>query len=298
MKKLLADITEAIKGYYDDLITVLPKLGIAFMVLILTLVIAGWLRNISRRTLSTRMEDPLLADFLSRVINTLFLIIGFVVILKIIGLGGAAASLLAGAGIGAFVIGFAFKDIGENFLAGILMAFKRPFKIGDIIETQGITGKVISLTLRDTQVKTFSGKDVFIPNGAIMKNPIINRTIDGYLRYEFTVGLAYEDNLKEGIKIIKTTIQNTAGVLQEKGREVKVLFEELGTSTVNATAYFWVNMDDPNISGLAVQSDAIEATVIALSEAGYYLPADIIEIKNYQDKTLAMQEHSQSSKGD
>lgn len=296
MSNLLEDITQAIKSYYDDLVAVLPKLGIAFLVLIITLIIAGWLRRFSRRALGNRMEDPLLADFLSRVLNTILVIIGFVVILNIIGLGGAAASLLAGAGIGAFVIGFAFKDIGENFLAGILMAFKRPFKIGDIIETQDITGKVISLTLRDTQIKTFSGKDVFIPNGAIMKNPIINRTIDGYLRYQFSIGLAYEDNLREGINIIRNTIQNTPGVLNEDGREVKVLFEELGTSTVNATAYFWVNMDHPKISGVAVQSEAIEATVTALSDAGYYLPADIIEIKNYQDKSLFMEDLRQAVK--
>ncbi|HAZ24509.1 MAG TPA: mechanosensitive ion channel protein MscS, partial [Algoriphagus sp.] len=99
------------------------------------------------------------------------------------------SGLLAGAGITAFVIGFALKDIGENFLAGILLAFKRPFKVGDTVDINGIRGVVLNLNLRDTQIKTPDGKDVFIPNATIIKNPLVNFTIDGFLRYDFIVGL-------------------------------------------------------------------------------------------------------------
>ena len=249
--------------------------------------IAAWIRSFSRQTMSKRMQDPLLSNFLARVIYFALVVLGIVIVLQIIGLGGAAASLLAGAGIGAFVIGFAFKDIGENFLAGIMMAFKRPFNIGDVIETGDVTGKVVGLSLRDTQIKTFAGKDVFIPNGTIMNNPIINRTIDGYLRYDFTVGLDYEDNLKEGVAIIKKTVQETPGVLDIPGKQVNVLLEELAVSTVNVTAYLWIDMDDPKTVGVNVLSEAMERTVVALAKAGYYLPADIVEIKNYQENIIA-----------
>ena len=80
--------------------------------------------------------------------------------------------MLAGAGISAFIIGFALKDIGENFLAGIILAFKRPFRVGDIVDINGLKGKVLTLNLRDTQIKTGDGKDVFIPNAVIIKNPL------------------------------------------------------------------------------------------------------------------------------
>lgn len=287
MNELLNDTLETIKNYYDDLVGVLPKVGLAIIVFILMLSIAAWIRSFSRQTMSKRMQDPLLSNFLARVIYLALVVLGIVIVLQIIGLGGAAASLLAGAGIGAFVIGFAFKDIGENFLAGIMMAFKRPFNIGDVIETGDVTGKVVGLSLRDTQIKTFAGKDVFIPNGTIMNNPIINRTIDGYLRYDFTVGLDYEDNLKEGVAIIKKTVQETPGVLDIPGKQVNVLLEELAVSTVNVTAYLWIDMDDPKTVGVHVLSEAMERTVVALAKAGYYLPADIVEIKNYQENIIA-----------
>ena len=87
--------------------------------------------------------------------------VALLLVLTIIGLGGVATGLLSGAGVGAFVIGFAFKDIGENFLAGILMAFDRPFNVGDTVELGGEKGKVIALNLRNTQVKSFDGIRIF-----------------------------------------------------------------------------------------------------------------------------------------
>jgi small-conductance mechanosensitive channel len=92
-----------------------------------------------------------------------------------------------------FIIGFTFKDIGENFLSGILMAFKSPFRIGDLVQTGDITGYVTSLSLRETTLKSLDGKDVFIPNSTILKEPLSNFTIDGFLRYEFVIGVDYQE---------------------------------------------------------------------------------------------------------
>lgn len=287
MEKLLHDSWKSIQGYYDGLVTFLPKLAIAIVIFLLFLMVAAWLRRFSRRSLNRHMEDPLLADFLSRTIKVATIAIGFIAVLKIIGLGGAATSLVAGAGISAFIIGFAFKDIGENFLAGILMAFKRPFRIGDIVETSDIAGTVVGLTLRDTQIKTFDGKDVFIPNGMIMKNPIVNRTIDGYLRFEFDIGLDYDDDIQEGIRIIQESVQGVAGVLDEPGKKVGIMITNLGTSTVNIKTMFWLDMDDPAISGITVMTNAMQQSMKALTDAGFYLPADILEIKNYHDNSIA-----------
>jgi small-conductance mechanosensitive channel len=105
------------------------------------------------------------------------------VVFRFVGLTGVVSGLLAGAGISAFIIGFALKDIGENFLAGILLAFKRPFRVGDLVDIGGIRGTVLILNLRDTQIKTPDGKDVFIPNANIIKNPLVNFTIDGFISF-------------------------------------------------------------------------------------------------------------------
>lgn len=134
------------------------------------------------------MDDPLLADFLSKTVKAVILIAAGLIFLKTIGLGGTAGSLLAGAGVGAFILGFAFKDIGENFPAGIMLAFNRPFKVGDVVSLEGIEGKVSTMSLRYVHIKTADGRDIFIPNASIIKKPLINLTIDGDLRFDFTLG--------------------------------------------------------------------------------------------------------------
>lgn len=99
-----------------------------------------------------------------------------------------------------------------------MMVFKRFFNIGDVIEIGDVIGKVVGLLLRDMQIKIFVGKDVFIFNGMIMNNLIINCMIDGYLCYDFMVGFDYEDNLKEGVVIIKKIVQEILGVLDIFGK--------------------------------------------------------------------------------
>jgi small conductance mechanosensitive channel len=149
-----SDIWRELLEYYDHLVAFMPKLLMAAMVLFIAWFVARSIRTISDRKLKKQMEDPLLAEFLATLIRTVVFIIGVTIAFKVLGLSGITSSILAGAGITAFVIGFALRDIGENFLAGILMAFKRPFRVGDFVETGAIKGTVVALNIRDTQLKT------------------------------------------------------------------------------------------------------------------------------------------------
>lgn len=285
MGQLFDDVKLQVLGYYDQLVALLPKALLSLIVLFLTFFLAGQFSRFVQKQLDQRIEDPLLAQFFARTVRWLIIISGLLVILRIIGLGEAAASLLAGAGITAFIIGFAFKDIGENFLAGILMAFKRPFRIGDTVETGSIVGKIKGLSLRDTHIKTFDGKDVYVPNGQIMKNPIINYTIDGFIRMDFDIGLDYESDLDKATRIIYQTLEKVSGILWEE-RPPNVVITSLGASAINLTIYFWIDTFDRTVSGLAVKSNAIREVVQALSKGGIYLPSDIMELKIYNDKPI------------
>ena len=288
MEQLIEDLKTQLQGYYDQMVTLLPKVVLAIMVLLFAFYLARKISRFGKTQLNQRMEDPLLAQFFARLIRWLVLIIGFLIILRIVGLGAAAASLLAGAGITAFIIGFAFKDIGENFLAGILMAFKRPFRIGDTIETNGITGVIKGLTLRDTHLKTFDGKDVYVPNGQIMKNPIFNYTIDGFMRLEFVIGLDYGTDLDKATRIIYETLENIHGILWDEGRVPNVVISDLGSSTINITVYFWIDTFDKTVSGLAVKTNAIREVLQALTKGGIQMPSDIMELKTYNDRPIPM----------
>lgn len=295
MENILTDLWNNIQTYYDELIQLLPRLVMAIIVFVVLTFVASRTRRFAYRRLSVRMDDPLLARFLARTIKTTIITIAFLLVLHIIGLSGVAVGLLSTAGLGAFIIGFAFKDIGENFLAGVMLAFNRPFKIGDAVKLDGLEGKVVSLNLRNTQIKTFDGKDVFIPNANIIKNPVINYTIDGFLRAEFKIGLDYEADVNEAINLILITLNKIPGVLKEE-KKPAVYISEPATSTLNLIIYYWIDTFDPNVNGLQLKTDVIKNVLKTLNQAGYYLPADIIELKNYNKSLLKTNEESNNLK--
>ena len=122
-----------LKEFYNKTLEQLPEIGLGILVL-LAFILASWLikKTVSKR-IKPKSKNPLLASFMGKIVAFAISLIGFVFFLQIIGLGGIAKHIVAGAGITTFVLGFAFKDIGENFLSGIILAFNSPFKIGDLI---------------------------------------------------------------------------------------------------------------------------------------------------------------------
>lgn len=240
MNTFLKDLKNEIWQYYDVIISFIPKLIMALVVLTLAWLIARQIRNFFRIRLKNRMEDPLLAEFLSTMIRTLIFIVGLSLAFKILGLGGVTVSIMAGAGITAFIIGFALRDIGENFLAGILMAFKRPFRVGDFVETLGIRGHVVALNIRDTQLKTPDGKDVYIPNANIIKNPLTNFTIDGFLRLDFVVSLPAGSDYEKTTATILQAANQVKGVLRNR-RKTTVNISAIAPGKLDAIVSFWID---------------------------------------------------------
>jgi small conductance mechanosensitive channel len=277
------DLQELINFDWENTRSFLKTTGISLAILLVFFALANFLRRILKKRLLHRMDDPLLANFLSVLFRLGIILIGFMVVFRVIGMTGIVTGLLAGAGITAFVIGFALKDIGENFLAGILLAFKRPFRVGDIVDINGIRGTILTLNLRDTQIKTPDGKDVFIPNGSIIKNPLVNFTIDGFLRYDFIVGLDYGSDYRAAMQLIEEQIQQVEGVLTDS-KKPSVWISELGESTLNLQVTYWVDTFDRNVSDLKVKTEAILVVLTGLEKAGFNLPARVLEIKNYRDQ--------------
>lgn len=240
MQEFLSDIRNEVVQYYDGVVAVTPKILMALLVLAFTWLLARQLRRISDRNLKKRMEDPLLAEFLATMIRLVIFIIGITISFKIVGLGGVTAGILAGAGLTAFVIGFALRDIGENFLAGIIMAFKRPFRVGDFVESGPVKGTVMALSVRDTHLKTPDGKDVFVPNAMIIKNPLINYTIDGFLRFEFVVVLQAGTDYQKAVQIIENAVSGVEGVLKRR-RKTSVDISGISPGKLDVTISFWID---------------------------------------------------------
>ncbi len=285
MDQFINDLWIQLQEYYDSFVALFPKLVMAAIAFSFLFMLANRGSGLVRTNLTRRMDDPLLAQFLARVVKISLMLFAIMVVLNIIGLGGIAAGFFTGASVSAIIIGFAFKDIGENFLAGIILAFNRPFRVGDTVELNNIKGVVVSLNMRNTQIKSFDGKDIYIPNANVIKNPVVNYTIDGFIRDEFTIGLDYGSDMHKAIQILKSTIQEVEGVLQEE-KKPNVFIKDLNTSTLDITVQYWRDTFDSKFSALDIRTNAINNSLTALNDGGFYLPGDIVELKNYNNIEL------------
>lgn len=142
--------------------------------------------------------------------------------LNILGFYGLATSILAGGGITAVILGFAFKDIGENFLAGFFMAFSRPFRTGDLIESEGLKGLVQTIELRHTHIRTADECDVYIPSAQLLSKPLFNYTRDGLRRGTFSVGIDYGDDADRACRLIQEKVAADEKVIPKPAPAVQI----------------------------------------------------------------------------
>ncbi|MVO08492.1 mechanosensitive ion channel [Flavobacterium sp. TP390] len=277
MSGQLENINQILQESWNNFYNSLPAILFALGIFIIGLFIIRKLKTVAFKMIDKKSKDPLVSDFLVNVIALVLTIFLLVISLSILGLGEITDKILAGAGITTFIIGFALKDIGENFLSGIIMAFKRPFRIGDLIEIDGFKGKVTNMSLRETLIKTLDGKEVFIPNGLIAKNGLVNYTLDDLLRTEFVIGLDYNDNTEEALQMIESILQNEEGVL--KNPEPFAVIDELATSTVNVRVSYWYMTNDIKVPGVRLKSNIMLKVFKSLLDKGFGLPSDIVEVK-------------------
>lgn len=280
IKTISAGFMESIVSYWNHFVHALPRITIALLIFFIVFFIALYFSRLIKTKFSRAGSDPLFVRFLSKITRVAVIIVGLILALQTMGLSGVAGGLLAGAGISAFVFGFAFKDIAENFLAGLILAFNRPFAMNDTIIIDNFSGHVIALNFRTTLIKTFDERDVFIPNAIIIKQPLTNLTRDGKLRMDFVVGIAYENDINKAISLILEAMAGMDFLKREESPFAVV--EELAASTVNIRVFFWANTFDYKKGVLQMKSDVITNVKSVLEKEGFSLPANITEIKPYQ----------------
>ena len=270
MESLFQELRDALSAYLDSFVDFLPKLIVALVLLVLYIFIAGWIRKKSMRFIAARLEDVTLVNFFDKIIKAINVIIGLLIFLTVIGKTGVATSLLGATSLSAIVIGFAFKDIAENFLAGIIMAFKRRYSVGDTIKTSGVEGTIVALNLRDTHIKTFDGKDVFVPNGLILKSPLYNYTIDGFLRFELELNLIGNTDIDQAKELIVKAIKEDNEIMTEE-RAPYVFLTGMDASGQSFKAHYWLDLDDVSKGGLAIRTEAYKRIKQALNDNGIQL---------------------------
>ena len=271
------DYVGLLASYWERFLNSLPQIVIALIVIIVFFIIAGLAGRTLKRNLLKRMEDQLLPVFLGRILRWTIILIGLFIAVNVLGYGGVASGLLAGLGASALIVGFAFKDIGENFLAGVILAFNRPFDIGDVIVSQDYTGTVKEVDMRVTTIKTFDGNDVFIPNSMIIKNPVLNYTLEPTRRHEFIVGVEYASDLGKAVQAVRSVLKDNKEVLDDPAPDV--ILNDFGSSSINIIVRFWVNNEYLTRSQFDVKSDVIKEVKEKFDAEGIDIPFDILQLQ-------------------
>jgi small-conductance mechanosensitive channel len=192
-----------------------------------------------KRLLGARATSTKKLRLVMRLTRWGFYLIGAVIALHIMGLTKAASGVLAAGGVLTVVLGFAFREIGENLLAGLFMSFSRSFDVGDLIESNGIQGIVKQINIRDVHVRTGDGIDIFIPSAIIFKNPLNNYTRDGLRRSSFNIGIDYGNEPNKALDYLMDAVKSTEGVLEDP--KPAVIISNFADNYIQIEVQFWIN---------------------------------------------------------
>ena len=267
------------ENHWIKFLNILPELILSILILTIFYIIGGNISRLMKSRLYVRTKDGLLSGFLGKITKWTVFIIGLIVAMDILGLATLASGIITGAGISAVILGFAFKNIGENFLSGLLLAFNRPFKIGDLIITSGFTGTITSMDFRTTNIRTDEGKDVYIPNSMILNNPLTNITREGLRRFDFSIQLDYNNDIVLAKQMISKAVGEVAEVLKNPAPIIVV--DQL-TSTVSVKAYYWIDALKAERAILEIKGEVIERSKKHLAEGGIVI-SDLTQIKITND---------------
>lgn len=275
------ELQSNLKPVWNELVSLARSAIIALPLFILALIILplAWkaskgVASLAHRLLTRRIESPFLRDVVSRAISIPVFLIGLYVVLQVAGLTGLALSLLGGAGVIGIVIGFAFRDIAENFLASLLLSIRQPFRSGNYISVAGHEGIVQSMNTRSTVLLSSEGNHIQIPNADVFKNTIINYSAAPSRRGVLDVGIGYDVSVAAGQEVIRSVLQAHEAVMDDPAP--LVLVDSLGSSTVNLKVYYWFN--GHKYSTLKVKSALLRLMKKALVEAGISMPDDAREV--------------------
>ena len=252
---------------WQEIANLTPRIVTALVVLFLCIWIGRFLGRMTARLLADKSAAKVYVRFLQQLTTWLLGLLGLILALNILGLGSLAMSLMAGGGMAAVVFGFAFREIGENFIAGFFLTFSRSFEVGDIIESESLVGEVKNIELRHVHIRTPDGCDIFIPSTQIFKSPLLNYTRDGLRRPNFVVGIDYSDNPEKARTLLLDAVKQSTGVLVDP--QPHVLMSALLPQYVELQVNFWVDTFDKSHNMIDIKNAVMDRCCRTLKSEGF-----------------------------
>lgn len=249
-------------------VALLPLLAVALGIVLLSLM-AGTALGRWGGPSFLRSRNPFLQNIVGRAIQSAVVLAGLLVALDLLEATALVGAVAGTAGLAGLALGFAFKDIVENYLAGLLLAVRRPFDQNDHVVVESFEGKVVRLTPRETILMTLDGNHVRVPNAAVFRSPMLNYSRNPRRRFQFEAGIGPVDDLALARETGISVLREMEGVLDDPAPEALVV--ELGDSWVTVRFMGWVDQRRADFG--RVRSEAIRLIKLRLEAAGVSLPS-------------------------
>ena len=239
-----------------------PRLALAILLLMLFTFLARWISRLVVRGFDRFSDNHSVINLTGAVVRVMVVAVGLFIALSILNLDKAVTSLLAGAGVVALAVGFAFQDLTANFISGTMIALTRPIQVGDMVDTNGFTGTVLDIKLRSIVLDNGQGQTIEIPSKDVFQKAVTNYSRTGERRLEVSYGISYLDDLAKAQQLAVRAVQALPFVQTDK--PVEVYYRAFTLDNVQGYVWFWINQS--KTTPPSATSEAIKAIKTAFDQ--------------------------------
>ena len=268
VSQALKVVANSVKGLWKDFLARSPLLIAGLLTLVLTAVISKVTGSLGTRLAQRSHIRSSLQDLILQLVSIAVWVVGLLLAAVIVFPGMTPSKALTVLGLGSVAIGFAFKDIFENFFAGILILWKYPFDRGDFVSAEGVEGRIEEITIRMTMIRQVDGQLVVVPNSLLFKNPVDVLTSRPSRRITVICGVAYDTDLEHAREVLQESIENCPSVRKELS--VEILAQEFADSSINFELTWWTGSKPLDIR--QSRDEVVRAVKRALDKAGIEIP--------------------------
>ena len=264
IEDLKAEVESMASAFFKSL----PNLTIALVILVMTLLVGRIIRAVVSAAMQRAHVREALVTLARNLISIAAWVIGIAIAMTVIFPSVSPSDIIAGLGLTSVAIGFAFKDVFENFLAGVIILGREKLRIGDVIECEDVYGRVENILIRETHVREIDGELVIVPNSYLFKNPVNIETDRGLKRQELVVGVDYDTDMRQAKAVLQDALESCETVKQSETKDVQCV--SFGGSSIDFKLLWWSG------SRPAEQRETYDEVAFAvkdaLDEAGITIP--------------------------
>lgn len=273
MSTAFNDLVDKLQGWLNTIIQNIPNLILAIIVMTISYFVASYTRKFILKLVESRVPQKSVANIIAKISAVVVVVAGLFLALGILNLSKMLTSLLAGAGVAGLAIGLALQGTLSNTFAGVVISFRKRIQLGNWVETNGYSGEVIDVNLKEFVLKEADNNIVVIPNKMILENPLKNYSLTTRMRVFLECGVGYESDLEEVQRLTKKVIANTFDQVKNP-EDVEFYYTEFGDSSINYLCRFWIDAESM-LEKLNAKTKAIIEIKKAYDEAGINIPFPI-----------------------